>query len=316
MSTNPIRARYRCTEDELYSIEELSANNLEARRASYFAKSTNYTAAFVLGIKALRTAAMALPNEDQRAAMHKNYGDLLPGLMEPVKADFRLLQQYIQDGWPDVNPNTRWEEAGLNKYRKIGETNWEEVVQLNNMMTAFLGEPTNVTALTTPGGMIATFVADVTTNFTAFNDVYTQFKVTRETTTSRNAKITANNTLYDAGAKYRKFGVTTVFPNDSGIMKEFTFTDLKFLVSPPGSASLKVTLKKAGTFLPLANIDVTIQAEGEAAMTGKTNAEGELPFVSINPDPYTVTIAVPGGDIVIEKDVNTGVQARLDVIVP
>jgi hypothetical protein len=94
-----VKPKYKCSEDVLYEIIRRATANLDENLADFFAKSTNYTAALVTSLQGLRTTAMGFPNEDQRNATHEATRNLLPGLMEPVKANFKALQGYIRDGW-------------------------------------------------------------------------------------------------------------------------------------------------------------------------------------------------------------------------
>jgi hypothetical protein len=69
--------------------------------------------------------------------------------------------------------------------------------------------------------------------------------------------------------------------------------------------------------LPMANLQVIIQAKDGIAKTGNTNAEGDVLFDNIDPGRYTVTIKQAGQpDIVMIKEVNTGTAARLEVTIP
>ena len=83
--------------------------------------------------------------------------------------------------------------------------------------------------------------------------------------------------------------------------------------APPGSAALKVTLKVQGTNAPLGNTTVTIQAEGGLLLSGTTDASGEVSFDSIDPARYTVRVLAASGTIELIKEVDTGVNARLEV---
>src|SRR5437764_4856230 len=125
---NEVKQNYKCTEDALYEIARRVTASLKNDRLDFFAKSTNYTLAYVTGVEGLRTTAMSFPNEDQRDATHETLRNQLPKLVEPIKLNYRALQGYIRDAWPTEDPTPRYEEAGLLKYNAIGKSNWEAVI--------------------------------------------------------------------------------------------------------------------------------------------------------------------------------------------
>lgn len=309
MAVNEIKKKYACTQDEWYAVSELAINNLEEDIDDFTTEDTNIDAAYVTWLRDLRAAAIALPNEEQRSARHETLRNLLPGLMEPIKTDFRRMQNYIRKGWPTEEPLPRYEAAGLIEYNAIGDNNWEHVVELNDMMEDFLAVAANVAKLTTPGGMPAGFAAQVTSNFNKFNDVYEPFMSSREQTVARNAKITADNVLYDACMDgFMKLAREVVYKNDSGKKKRYVFKTLKNLVSAPGDSSLMVTLKKPDDNVA-AHIVVKVKKEGLPAKEIETDDKGEAKFMISGK--CTVTV----GDKMIKKEVKPGTHARLTIVV-
>ncbi|MFI5219581.1 MAG: hypothetical protein ACHQNT_08835 [Bacteroidia bacterium] len=307
-----LRAKYtRCTESELYAIAELAINNLDADLALFAAKKAKYTALFITGLQTLLTNAKALPSEEERNGMHQILKGQLPGLLAPVKQDFKDLQGYIRDAWPTEDPKPRYEQAGLVSYNKIGDNNWENVGTLNQNMTNFITD--NTATLTAPGGMPAGFAAQVGTNFTAFKTVYDNFLVTRETSTAAAAKVTANNALFDAMMDFMEDGTEMVFNRDEANKKRYTFQSLKDIVSPPGSASLTVTVKKGDdTFA--ATGTVKIKKEGVAAIMAQIN-EGLAAYPNLDTGKYEGEVVVDGVTKTFTKEVNTGTDARITVVI-
>lgn len=312
------RPHYKCTMAELYAIMLLAIDNLNSDLTAFAAKSSNYTAALVTMLRGLRTSAMVLPDEESRNGVHQILGNKLPGLLEPIKQDYNDLKGLIRDGWPTEDPKPRYETAGLAEYNNIGTDGWEHVELLHNNMNAFITDAANAPILSSPGGMVAGFPAQVVANFTAFNAVYPLFLSTRETATAAAAKMKANNLLYDTCMNgFMKFGVESVFRNDEDGQKRYTFSVLKKLVSPPGAASLDMHLKKAGTNEAVVGATVIIQSATGTPRTLVSDAEGNLSFTGIDADTYTVTIKVTGQpDIVKTKEVNVGTQARMVVEIP
>jgi hypothetical protein len=104
-----------------------------------------------------------------------------------------------------------------------------------------------------------------------------------------------------------------LFSNDAEKRKLFTYQVLKSLVSPPGSASLLVKVERVSDSTPILNAKVSLQRESEPTIILFTNAEGAL-FENIDPAVYTVQVDVENvTSAIFIKEVNTGVNARLDV---
>ena len=126
------------------------------------------------------------------------------------------------------------------------------------------------------------------------------------------SKITSNNAIYDDMILMFQ-DAKRIFPTDAEKQALFTFATLKNMVSPPGSASLKVTVQRPDNSL-VSGATITIQSETGTPNTVSTDANGEASFPGIDPDRYhvtgTVATFVP---ISVDKDVDTGVNARLTV---
>lgn len=310
-----VKAKYNCTQNELYAVLGLAVNNLAEDLDQFTAKSTNYDDAYVLDMRALIDAAVALPDEEQRNGVHENLKADLPALLEPIKQDFKDLQEYIRKGWPNTDPKARYEQAGLINYNKIGVANWEYVKGLNTNMSAFVANASNLALLTTPGGMIPTFVGGIATHYAAFKTKYDLFLSSKETATATAAKIKADNAAYTACMLFMTFGVDSVMRNNAEGQKRYTFSVLKNIVSPPGSAGLTVKVKKPDDTI-VTNGTVTIKEEGQPAITVNINADGEGIFPNINPAEYTGYVTVAGVNTNFTKTVNTGTDARITVVVP
>jgi hypothetical protein len=308
MNKEKVRSRYKCNEDELYAVCEIAIGNLEKDLAAFAAKSTNYTGGLIAALRLKLSDARGLPNEEQRNGKHEVLRGELPKLVQEVKRDFKSLQSYIRDGWPGEVAKPRYEAAGLNEYRSIASSNWEAVVTLNNSMKRFLADAAAATKLTNPGGMIAGFDVQVQTNFDAFDDVYQKFMSSRETTSARNAKVAANNKIYNECMRFMKFGRESVFRHDRGFKKRYTWDVLKQLVTPDRGASLAVKVKRTDGSL-MTNVEVQLKKEGEPLMKLKTDDKGVAKFEVAGKCRLMI------GDVVAEKNVRKGRRARMVVVI-
>jgi hypothetical protein len=302
---------YKCTQMELYSISETALTNLEANLPVFADFKTKYVASLVDSLRAERIAAMALPDMDMRDAVSETLRvEMLPFAANCIKY-FQYLKGYIDDAFAEDLRMIKYKAAGLDEYEGARLNNWEDMVGMNLKMNAFIAA--NSALLTSAGFMPATFVANVTAATAGFDTKYAEFKVARQTSENTAAKIKANNALYKNMMDFMADG-QMLFSGRDEMKKLFTFSVLKSLVSPPGSASLKVTVKNADT-TPIVGVGVKLQlvdGEGEV-INGFSDANGEVLYSSIDAGVYTVTVDLDPLQI-YTKEVNSGVDARLEVV--
>ena len=301
---------YKCTQLELYSICETATSNLEANLAVFADFKTKYDAPFVAALRAERAAAMALPDADVRDAVSETLRvEMLPFAADCVKY-FQFLKGYIDDAFaPDLRV-INYRSAGLDEYEGARLSNWEDMIGMNLKMNAFI--TANAALLASAGFMPASFAGNVSTASAGFATKYAAFKVARQTSENTAAKIRANNALYKNMMDFMADG-QMLFSGRDEMKKLFTFSILKSLVSPPGSASLRVTVKNADT-TPIVGVGVKlILVDGDGAViNGFSDANGEVLYSSIDAGVYTVLVDLAPVQT-YTKEVNSGVAARLEV---
>jgi len=304
-------AVYKCTQLELYSINETAISNLEANLPVFVDYKTKYTAAYVADLKAARVVAMALPDADVRDAASETLRvEMLPLGASSVK-NFQYLKGYIDDAFEADLRTINYRAAGLDEYEGARLNNWEDMIGMNLKMNAFI--KANEAILTTDGFMPAAFGAKVTAAADGFATKYAAFKVARQTSENTAAKVRANNALYKSMMDFMTDGQMLFGSNDE-MKKLFTFSVLKSLVSPPGSASLKVTVKKAdGSAAEGIKVNIKEAEDNAPEIMGVSDANGEVTFNGIDAGVYTVNVGFANVQN-YTKEVNTGVDARLEVV--
>jgi hypothetical protein len=307
---------YDSTQQELYSIADTMYASLEkpSNLAAFEAKKPGkYTPAFILGLKAKKTAAFNLPDDDQRNSIFETLRVELTGLNAICCQNFQDLKGYIHDGFSKDQWKIKYDEAGMTVYESASHNNWENTTALNKKMNDFiLLYPTQLTT----GFMPDTFATQVSHDKDKFALKYAALKTARETSTATGAKITADNLVY-TDLQNLQNDAHIVFRNNPDTLKEFMFSVVKNIVSPPGSASLGIDLIEEGTNLPVANAKITIQSATGIAITQTTNDQGQTDFPKIDPDNYKVLIQpIDKPEIKLVKEVNTGVSARLKIKIP
>lgn len=306
---NPVRAKYKCTQQELYSIANTVYDNLENNLSDFASYKAKYDALFITALRDAVTAAQGNASSANITGKHVDLEIDLEPLADKCCKNFQLLKGYIVDAFDEAHHNNQFNAAGQGKYAPAASYNWEYVMGLNSDMKLYISENTSV--LTTNGYMPAGFAAQVNADSVNFNGKYADFKNMRQTGVTTADRLTANNLIYDDMMKVCADG-QRIFADIDEKKKLFVFDVVKALVSPPGSASLKVSLIKAGDNTPLTGKPVSIQAEGGVAKSGVSDDNGEVEFDNIDPGVYSGTVKDDTTVIAeFEKEVNTGTAARL-----
>ena len=310
------KPNYKMTQKELYSVADTMIDSLEKpatllKFKTY--KPTKYLPAYIADLRAHKKTAFLLPDDTQRSALHTTEKIILGERRDVCTGYFDYIKGYIQDGFPQKQWKAKLKEAGQKEYNKAQNDNWEFVVDLNKKVLDFVAAyPTELAA----GHMPLAFGADVQTGSDDFDTEYANFKLLRETGVATNAKLDANNIVY-ADLKNLQADAHIVFKKDKAALKEFMIKVVRSIVSPPGSASLGLTIQAVGTNLMIAGAKVTIQSLTGVAMVSISDANGEVDFKSLDPDTYKVLIEIVGKpNMNYTKEVDTGVNARMKVMVP
>ena len=308
---NLIRPVYRCTQLELYSTLKTIWDNYDDHQAQLVTYKSKYDAPMSVTRKSEIATAKALPDEEARNAESQNLRIDVTTLGQKCTRNWQLLKGYIVEAYPGTNQKVQLDAAGATYYEPASHSNWEFLAGMNSSANNFI--VANGAALLADGFMPAGFKAQYQADSDAFDTKYDEFKHAQQSSEGTDEKIKANNKIYDDSMKMCA-DATMLFVTDDSIVKKFTFTTVLQIVSPPGSASLKLRFIDIATNLPIAGVTVKILREGDTAKAGVTDANGELQFDAINPGSYFCAAAFTGYQpMEFNKDVNTGVSARKDV---
>ena len=311
-----VTAHYEGTKGTIYSIAETINSSLaDATILAKFAavKPTKYVPGLITTYNLDLTTAMDLPDDVQLSAIHQTDKIELIGLRSLIGGNFQWLKGYIHDGWGKEFWTVKYNEAGMVDYSSAEKNTWTSVVKLSKKMNDFIiAYPTQLAA----GHMTSTFPGDVTSNTDNFATKYSAFKSAKQTTTGTDAKLTATNLVY-SNLQDLQNDAHIVFKDDLTMLKLFMIEEVRKVIAPLGSASLSMDFIEVGTNLPVGDVKVTIQSATGVAIVKVGDALGELEFLNVDPDNYRVLIDAPGRpEILMTKEVNTGVNARMKVMIP
>src|SRR5688572_10211218 len=134
-----------------------------------------------------------------------------------------------------------------------------------------------------PAGFAATFTA---IKQQVDTDVTDMLNTRENTKTGTQDKIAANNTLYDHCIDICEDG-QHVFAENEAKRSQFVWDSIQLIITPPGIAGVRMTIKEEGTNIPLEGVSITIQQEGGMPFTVVTDENGKAAFLGIEAGPYS-----------------------------
>lgn len=259
--------KYNCTQSELYAISTIGWNSYLENQPDFEAFSTLYTTPFGDAALLAIESAKILPDFQARNQSTETAYILMGQQAEEGLTKWRALRSYIKASFPAelVKPNV--EAAGEDHYNKAVTRNWSET---ELMFTSALSYITANAAELTSGGMPAAFQTDLADIKTDFDKQYAAFTDSgQDEHEGTDAKITANNSVYDALQRMFEDG-QVIYEKDASKRERFIFARIKAAITSnpttnptppdPNVATIAGAVTNAATFNPIAAATIQISA--------------------------------------------------------
>jgi len=306
---NEIKAKYNCTQPELYAICTLGWNLCKNSQATMEINFVVYTVTYIDGKIADIQTAEELPGLQQRDMVTETARINMKQLAADGVEQWQYLERYITHAFQSqpelIKPNL--EGAGKDYYEAATRENpdWESVKQLLVDGKKYLDDYGGGLAGFMPVGFPVAFANAKT----AFDTQYASYTVlTAESPGGTLEKITANNLLYD-DLMLMLGDIVLIVPDE--LKSEATFTHLKSIISSAGPAGLKGTLKDAVTNNMLAGAAMRlVDTDYETVST----AEG-YDFGNIASGTYMLEIVLAGYEtLLVPVTIATGVTSTKNYV--
>jgi hypothetical protein len=292
---------YPCGQQDLYTVTETGWGSFAQHLPQFENLSTKYLAATGTDQLAAVAAARDLPDEDSRDEVHKTLRVQMKGLADNCLIKWSNMDTYIRDGFPEDEYENKRIAAGYNYYTSAAHDNWDDVKGLMQNGLLFLNA--NAAALTTPGGMPATFAVDFAAVKDAFELKYQAFlQAEEESKVLTDEKILANNALYQNLMKMFEDG-KKIFREDAAVREQFTFDRVWSLVSggSSGGTGIPATVIELGGYIydmetgvPISGAQLTVfNAPGGVTISATSNPEG-IVYMSIPGFKPNETVLIQG----------------------
>ncbi len=277
---NEIKAKYNCTQTELYAICRLGWKMVKNKQADVVIVYPDYTILYIDGKIASIKAAEDLPDFQSRDLLPESSHIILKQVADPAILSWKLLERYITRAFQNnkelIKPNL--EAAGKDYYEAAtrDNPNWEDLQQM--MLSGNTYITNNLGILTS---MPPTFPADYASTKTDFDTKYDEFTIAEaESPEKTREKIEANNGVFDE-LMLMLGDIGAAAPPE--LQHEFTFVYLKGIISSPGAAGLKGEISEEGTGVKLENVLLRLSP---SARETNTDALGLYDFGSISAGKY------------------------------
>jgi len=306
-----MKPNYNCSQDELYTGEELCINSYEAEQALFADEKPKYTMPYVATLRTELQAARDMPDMTQRINANKGRRIVL---MRKIKApdeatepavgekNFGRLRSYINTAYSGDKElrEARLAEAGFDDYDKVMRYDWEKVESFANKTRLFVEE--YEADLLADDNMPPTFKAAYTTLMTGLmTDVSTFLNEQEDIEQKTQEKIMANNALHKKMNELRLDG-QNIFRKNIAKRDQFVWARILEEVTPPGAAGLRGTVKDFDTFLPIVGAVIEMQLPETPAVSFATDAQGSFYSGNLPVGVYSLKLS-KGGFTTLETQV-------------
>ncbi|MBL7767116.1 MAG: carboxypeptidase regulatory-like domain-containing protein [Chitinophagaceae bacterium] len=280
---------YNCAQQDLFTIATMGWKSCEKRINQFEAFKAHYTAAFIADKKAQLKAAEHMPSEQERDGKTTSLRMHLSEANETCLRNFKHLKRYIDSAFPGQYAIPEYNTIGQEFYEKALRSNWEATRSILTKCSNYITN--NLVKLTDNLNMPATFPAKFEADALDFQNKHEAFIESEEVSVDQTAeKIDAINAVYqDLMSMFAD--AQEIFYNQPAILKEFTFSQVLFLVSGAGTAGVRGIITNTANNKAVKEATITIN-ETEASTVSDDVGKYEIsPMAS---GTYTILVSAPG----------------------
>jgi len=304
------KARYNCSQPDLYLLGEILAGNYERHKERFKAKSTKYTDDTGAQLRALARQAEELPDERIRVARHAAARIKLGDTAVKCLVMWKQLSGYIRDASDDAVLSARLRQAGKTHYARAQNDVWPQVVALMADGGEYIRGHRE---LLLDGGMVEHFEEDFAATAADLDARLMEFKqAEKDARTGGDAKLKLSNELFRQMMRICTDGRN--FHRDRpAVRQQFTYVALMRLIRHHiRRHKVRGAVQRAEDGMPVVYALLLLQkqlptAEYGIAIERRTDLEGLFLYTGVRKGHYRLTIRVEGAeDVVQELEVGDG----------
>ena len=303
-----IASSYNCSQQDLYNACRIGWQMCQNKLSDFGSMKAKYKPAFIeQNLADIETADRLSDNAARNAVAQGMRLDLID-LKDQIVKQYGWLKAYIDDAFPLAKRDIMYNAAGEGYLAKAKGRSWGSVTALLSSAIPFIED--NKTVLAANENMPPKFVEDFKALELAFKTAYTAWLTADKATVElTDAKVTANNTLYNNLQAMLTDG-QRLFRDDATIAKQFSFTHILAQTHGIKNARLtgKVTQWESG--LPVMGAVISLKDTDKAIVTDE---EGRFDMMPLAAGIYTVLVKADACETQTFTDIviKTGVTTRL-----
>lgn len=298
-----IRALYKCTQQELYTICRTAWAACTSHLPAFTNFSPSYDSAFIADRILEIKEAELVPDQYTRQEISETYRVKLDEQSQLCTDAYQSLKRYIVKAYPANLHKILFNSAGQEYFEKAANNNWDSVNLLNNSVSTFLDN--HLSELTANQVMPPSFVNNFNLIRAKFDTLHAPF-LNEENNLPQGTqdKIIANNKIYTAVMNMLLDG-QDIFKRNDAIKKKFVFSDLHYLASGAGTSGIKGYITDSLTLMPIKDVTVTFFGSNKSTTT---DSEGRYEILQVAAGTYTIKYTKEGyNTVVIENhEIKTG----------
>ncbi|MBL7764970.1 MAG: carboxypeptidase regulatory-like domain-containing protein [Chitinophagaceae bacterium] len=301
--------KYNCPQQDLYTIVYMGWKSCRKKLSAFTDFKPVYTDAYIDEKIAQADAAEKMPSEQERDGKISSLRLHLLDANQICLTNFQSLKRYIDTAFTPKYAGPEYATIGNELYSKALHKNWDTTKSIMTKCSTYIAQ--NVVKLSENLNMPPSFPAKFESDLANFNTLHHDFLEAEESALDQTkAKIDANNAIYtDLMAMFADAQI--LFKNEDALLKQFTFSDVLYLVSGAGTAGIRGAITNTANNKAVKEVTITVDETQDTTITDETGKYEISPMASGN---YTLLISAPGFESqTISHEVLVGTISTLNI---
>ncbi len=232
-----MKGKYNCAQSVFIVLVDTVLNSLAEYLAAITAEIPKYDQTWIDDLRAMLTAAIALPTEEEAQAVSSLIRVNLVEQNFTCCALWQTLARRIRGAYAANVVEIQLSAAGQSKYESAYNKNWSDGKSLLDSGKKFLAA--NLATLTANGNMNASFQTTFSTAAALFNTILSNYESSKEATkVATQNRISAFNAIYDLLMPMMQ-DAQDLFKHDEAVRTQFVYAHVLERISGPGLAGAR-----------------------------------------------------------------------------
>lgn len=270
-----MKAKYNCAQAVFIVLVDTVLNSMREYLARITEEIPKYEQKWIDDLRAMLTAAIALPTEEEAQAASTLIGISLAEQNDVCCTLWQTLARRIKGAYPASEVEVRLSAAGQSKYESAAKGNWPDGKSMLDSAKKFLAA--NLTTLTANGNMNPAFATTFNTAADEFNAILSSYESSKDAVKVANQnRVAAFNAIFDI-LMPMMLDAQDLFQKDEAVRTQFVYTHVLGRISGPGLAGARGTVVDDASKLPIegATVEMWLASNPSIIYTTLTDIDGK-----------------------------------------